>query len=402
MTQVLACSITQWRCSVSQFLGNALLGGGINSPIAAAPIGYLVYDDFVGENGVSLDERVPEIAPAGAAWSVGGGSYAINGSGQALETGWHWGFALLDLGVSTYEVRLKAQAPLNNDAGLCFEASADGTNRQFLILAPANHLYQHRRGDGETVNIYNATIAADTYYWLKVIAGPLCRLWHSSDGETWTYLAVMPRINAAYTHVGIANYFTGAGLYDTFLAYSSGTDWPRIIGIGDSIMQNTALYDIGSEMLDGRLIDLNHAVGGNSIADHMAAQVTAAADDNGDYAIIHLGTNDGSAEGREAIYTAQIAALYASNPNLKTIGCITRGPDLGGDSATTIAVNAAIAAAVTAAATAGAPCEYWDTRVSLVNPDNAWIDPATDTIDGTHLNASGTEKFRHEIMLRIP
>jgi len=130
----------------------------------------------------------------------------------------------------------------------------------------------------------------------------------------------------------------------------------------------------------------NHAVSGAAILDGMDAQVVASASDNADIIILALGTNDigGDVGAATTEVEENIIELKTSNPNatLYYMNVLDRDAD------NETAIRAAI---VTACTNQSITC--WDT--------DGWIDPATDTDDGLHPNATGHAKILAEVLARI-
>lgn len=139
----------------------------------------------------------------------------------------------------------------------------------------------------------------------------------------------------------------------------------------------------------------NHAVGGHTIIANMDAQVVAAASDNADVIIIHMGTSDDDA-GDMGILQAEveenIAELKISNPNatiyyMNVLPCWTDA--IGGPEIPKGNIRIAIAAACLAQ---GITC--WDTY------NVPWIIQAQ-TSDGIHPTAAGHAAIATEVLARL-
>jgi hypothetical protein len=158
----------------------------------------------------------------------------------------------------------------------------------------------------------------------------------------------------------------------------------RIAILGDSISNSITTdvdwpYHLVRDSAIGCVDCKNHAVSGQTVLTHMDAQTTASASDNADAIIVLLGINDTTSTGFEAEYTENLNELHSSNPNA-TIYALGLLPNSGTpyvERRTTY--NPLIAAAASAAG-----ANYVDTA--------GWIDPATDTSDGLHPNATGAAK----------
>ena len=171
--------------------------------------------------------------------------------------------------------------------------------------------------------------------------------------------------------------------------------------LGDSIegLPNDWSDKLTSVYNNGKTSKYRHAVDGMGIvggATNLAAQVTAASNDNADKIIIALGTNDANAGDMvalQAAYEAGIVALKASNPRatiyamnvLKRWANQTDGAEVDKSN-----IRTAIAAACTAQ---GITC--WDTYTT------SWI-LQTDTSDGLHPTAAGHAKIAAEVLALLP
>lgn len=165
--------------------------------------------------------------------------------------------------------------------------------------------------------------------------------------------------------------------------------------IGDSISDEhsqpwTSIFFAAYK--NGSAIMINHAKGGATIltdndrdAD-MDAQITSAANDNADIAIIELGTNDGNTTDllRE-VYENNLKKLKASNPNVEIfcMGILPRGNTVGVAEKDTLIETACKNAGGT----------YWDT--------SGWFDPEKDTSDKLHPNETGKQKIADQVLARL-
>ena len=168
----------------------------------------------------------------------------------------------------------------------------------------------------------------------------------------------------------------------------------RLSILGDSISDQVTdwPYPTARQHNDGEVTIFNHAVAGNSIIASLATQVAAAANDNADIIIIHIGTNDddaGDMGALQAVYEAGIIALKASNSRttIYAMNVLKRWTNPGGLAEVD---KGNIRTAVDAACTAqGITC--WDTYTAT------WID-AADTTDGVHPDVAGIVKVSDEVI----
>ena len=177
---------------------------------------------------------------------------------------------------------------------------------------------------------------------------------------------------------------------------------PLIIGaFGDSIIAYTSTVSFSWMLRDqyynGNCQIINHGYTGQTIISHLAAQVSAAATDNAQLIIIHMGTNDNDAGDMgvlQAEVEEQLAILKSTNPRagiyymnvLPRWQDNTTGPEVSKGN-----IRAAIAAACAAQSVT-----CWDTY------STPWIAQTTDTLDGLHPNDSGHAKILTEILSRLP
>ena len=168
--------------------------------------------------------------------------------------------------------------------------------------------------------------------------------------------------------------------------------------LGDSISNDSVLEWPGLVRFgyrDNYATLSNHASAGESIAGHMATQVTAAASDNANIIIIALGTNDNNAGDMgalQATYEAGIVALKATNPNatIYAMNVLPRWEDeTTGAEVDKSNIRTAIAAACTAQSVT-----CWDTYTT------PWIDQ-DETVDGTHPDATGQAAIAAEVLSRL-
>jgi lysophospholipase L1-like esterase len=117
----------------------------------------------------------------------------------------------------------------------------------------------------------------------------------------------------------------------------------------------------------------------------MDGQTLAAAGDAAQIIIVEFGTNDADDAGLTAKYQANLEALKLSNPTAVIIGMgiLPRTSHANRD-----ANNPRIETAC-----AGAGVTYWNT--------DGWIDPATETSDGTHPTDAGYQKIATEALNRL-
>lgn len=141
---------------------------------------------------------------------------------------------------------------------------------------------------------------------------------------------------------------------------------------------------------------INHSVGGQGIINNLDGQVVAAANDNADFIILTLGTNDDNAGNMttlQAKVESGITTLRASNPGatIYYFNLLPRWTDTGG--ATPVDKAATRTAIAAACAAQGVAC--WD---SFTVP---WI-AAGDTSDGLHPTAGGHAKIAVKVLALLP
>jgi hypothetical protein len=167
---------------------------------------------------------------------------------------------------------------------------------------------------------------------------------------------------------------------------------PTVISvIGDSISAPYATwpYLLAKKYRGGEICLMGHAVAGQSINGHMAAQAAATAGDNAHICIMALGTNDDNAGDMIALRAkveAGIDIVRANNPGV-TIEYMNVLPRYDG-----VAKDNIRAMLVTACANKGVPC--WDTV------SDPWILQA-DTSDNLHPTAAGHDKITAQVLERL-
>lgn len=217
--------------------------------------------------------------------------------------------------------------------------------------------------------------------------------------------------NAVPTSLNLQGWASDAILFNRLITDAEALQLSKIVNprlktisfIGDSITANSNNFKfpqiIGNERGGGAWRRINHAVSGQRIADHLAAQVAACASDNADEIIIALGSNDDNAGNMatlQAKVEAGIIALKASNPHatIYYMNVLTRWTDVGGGTEVDKSnIRTAIAAACTAQS-----ITCWDTY------STPWI-AAADTADGLHPTeglAGGQRKVADAMLLLLP
>jgi lysophospholipase L1-like esterase len=171
-----------------------------------------------------------------------------------------------------------------------------------------------------------------------------------------------------------------------------------ITTLGDSISADFKSWNqyVYKKYDNNQAVLKNHAVGGQSIMDHLDAQTLAAAGDNADVIIIEMGTNDNNAGNMAALQAEveeNIAELKISNPRA-AIYYLNLLPRWTNNTGAVPVDKAAIRTAIAAACTAqGITC--WDTFTT------PWI-TAGDTTDGLHPTAAGYAAIATEVLARLP
>lgn len=210
----------------------------------------------------------------------------------------------------------------------------------------------------------------------------------------------------ASTSANHGMYTTDTGnTFDKFIAWARGSEG-QYIGIdispvtefsilGDSISNTYPDWPYVFNNLTTIYRINNHAVAGETIVSHLAAQATAAASDNANTIIIHMGTNDDNAGNMTTLQQKvedAITALRASNPSatIYFMNVLPRWTDTGGATPVDKSnIRTAIAAACTAQ---GITC--WDTFTT------PWI-TSVQTSDGLHPAEAGSRVIAAEVLSRI-
>lgn len=225
----------------------------------------------------------------------------------------------------------------------------------------------------EIDNILIDMAASDT------MSGRTITLTGTSAGRTSASDAAVTKletVDSGYVHAAntIVTNKIQFGIIGDSISTSISPDWPINITSG---------YDKN-----------NHAAGGESILNHMAAQVIDAENDNNNLIVLALGTNDDSGGDMgviQSIVEDAIIALKASNPGavIYYMNILPRWAALGGAEINKAPLRTAIAAACTAQS-----ITCWDTY------STPWIVNG-DTSDGTHPTLAGGVKVWDEIASRI-
>ena len=295
----------------------------------------------------------------------------------------------------------------------------NGNNRIFVRKSATNNLLEIgyvANGTGETESYFMNP--AGWFHWGVTWSASNDRVAFYVNGArvsmstglgTWAGSLVFSTIGSA----------GGASLWDGWLsdvlisnreltyaeirACASAEQRPFVISmLGDSITTDATLVKTPMWLADlgyrgGWVGVIPHSVAGYTVVSNLGTLVTAAADDDADLILIHLGTNDNDAGDMgvlQATLEQGIDDLRASNPRAEiyVLGVLKRWTSTAG---TTEIGKANIRAAELAACVAK-DVIYWDTY----NP--SWI-AASDTIDGTHpLEAAYQTLIDPKIYSRLP
>lgn len=364
--------------------------------------------------------------PTRSVESMDGENTAISFPGSAAYVNWYT-TALRDLfdgAEGTLIVWGKtANAGVWSDGTYRVLANLYTDSNNYVTIARSNSynnmlLFEHKAG-GTSRNHYGATNARTTFFMAGIT-------WSVAAGNMFPYInggKVFGTMNAPGTWSGALNanavmlgalttaagsVWSGSAAHAILLnrpatpvemlaayRYLDGTKTITILGdsISAPVYNQLRWADIVREGYNGGLVAVtNYAVSGQSILSHMDAQVTAAANDNADIIIIHMGTNDVTTTGLQAEVEENIIELKADHPNatIYFMNILPRWTDESGD---TPVDKSAFRTAIAAACTAQS-ITCWDTY------DTPWI-TAADTADGLHPNAAGIAKVAAAILARL-
>jgi lysophospholipase L1-like esterase len=235
-------------------------------------------------------------------------------------------------------------------------------------------------------NAYPITAIDGQYYtWKLILKGAFARLY---DANGKLILASQTAATLTNTYLGPA-VAQPMGSWDFIEVKPLAKIFETFSVLGDSISNDVEEWPgiASASHNNGYCLVYNHAVPGAQVNYHIWSQAENAAAANPAYAIIALGTNDGSSihinyeDGLNYLWGLIHKPIYA-------MGVLPKDP--AGNRSDR---NVEIENAVNDAQAAGVNVTYWNT--------DGWIDPATDTSDGLHPNTAGQIKIANEVLSRI-
>ena len=328
-----------------------------------------------------LPNHLPEIRPTGSTWNIISGSFAsLDGSGISGYQSGSNGAAVIDTGINDFDLSARIKTGSGGEEiGVILRGAAGlGTYIRASLNSGTDQAKLTIYGSGAGVLSGTIPLEDETFYTIRALGwGKTIRLY--VDG---IYACGNDGNASPGTCAGLS---TLQGSARTVLGLDPGGtinkhEWKRITLIGDSITAANPgwVSPMAQSYHEGLTKPFNHAYPGARAGESdFSNQIDEThPNDNMDFTIILLGTNDSSDFTQN--YKAQLIHLWSLWPGkpIYALGILNRSPDNTRDT-----VNGWIASAVAQAQAEGVEVTYWNT--------DGWIDAMTDTSDGIHPNEGG-------------
>jgi lysophospholipase L1-like esterase len=365
-------------------------------------------DNFTGTG--ALTAHSPDV---GGPWTVLQGQFGELSSGKLTyqnAAGGEDGVALVNGGTGNCEV-ISSLSGAAQKGGVVVRSTSDGTSRFLVVpltsLSTIILLQYTALSVASSISTLTGVVWATNDYHAMTV---LCReniIRVLVDGTfVGESLLVQSLAEQGYHGVGTSGRaYTATEIGWESFQVQSLTGWKDILIFGDSFTNHVGLITDQSKwplMLTrqyngAKSWPLNYAVAashitGDADSTGLAGQIDLAANEDPDYIIIMLGTNDDGVAGTGVIqpaYEAGLTTLKARHPGVP-IYCCSIPPRTAGSAPAKVQNDLDIAAAVAAQG-----CTLWDT--------STWLNTATDLEgDGLHPNAAGQAKIAAAMLALLP